>query len=1386
MASNAFGYKTHSIVGSVDTINTDITFYSPDELSKILQLTKVTKDTVIKATNKYINKFRQENNSRLVNFFSEVQRKLIQSLEPDNNRSIVKKKDSTSEQHNNTEEQLNDWSQNQNQMQESEDAIIYPLGTTDRKQKVDIYDDHHNVMSQEKLAVQHNPSIVQGQINPNLKNTITRIVNIDSKYRLSAVPSVKNKKFRDIINHHTSAWSGTDYTLDFNDPLRKVLSLRLYSLQIPYSWYTIDTAYGTSCFVLKQLTSSTGNIVNGVSGVAMMENIITRFVAVDGFNIVTTDQSGKVVNFNGEVISGLTNTNNMGFFFINDTGDIIDPNGVRVKTITGKDMKVLVNSKNYVKTSNPPDITVNSVNRILDVNGFPTRFLKKDFSEPSSIGTLLTNINGSISSNLYFTLDKYGNTVTHIYIDGNGDKHYEHSPKIIFDKNKIILNVDSTGDVSTLNANGTVKYDSSNTGIDLDNDILFNSTNSFKNSATLHDVVVDNGNYTPTELVTEINNKLKESIASNNIITTEIDYYDDSISSITVQLIDRKIVVGGTYFDGTNKKMVVCRYNTNGILDTTFNSTGKQLITIDINNEELTSITCLHYDSKIIFGGTSINDVTKTKDFVIGRINTNGTLDSAFGADKTGSTIFSFGDRTKTGEGDDILTGIIYENSNKTDPGDNSVTFDIYACGYSYNTITNKYDFVVVKISKNGALTTTFGKGGKKRFNIGTDDDILTCMVLSGDEDVNLVLGGYSYNATSTKYECILVRTDNTGALDNTFGTAGIFKFSFNSGTVDSIMRCMTKFDGEFKATTLTGANTTNSIANGTYVTISYSATGSGVGATISQVTIDGTSALTSFTIDSGGLEYVAGNTLTITVDGTEFIPYTIESGDLTGTVLNIGTITPGTALTVGSGTSLTTGTYTHAIFSVISTTGEGINASINKIVIAGTVPTITMNLGGINYLTGNTITININNVNLDLYTILSSDITRYYIVGGYVFNSTSETYDFALARILENGSMDNAFGTAGIKIIAVNVYHNFLTAISIDINENIIAGGYTYNGNTYDFTVIRMNQVGVMDITFGKNENGVVTTTIDNTDLIISGISPNLDGKITVVGSATKNSNSDFALTRYTINGVEDSTYVNKNNEKTYATMTYNAKNGKSSIVTYNKFYSVLFYKQNEPFCTPKCGQGPRANNNLGWICGFRDQEYTSLDTTTTTTNTFSFTGEAIVDTFGTRYFLLSIDDYNSNQINKAIVSIENVEKKADIPSYYSSDLTPNPTCDTTNSLYSVPQYLQGRPAQITQAQQYTLNEILKNRKETSNNVLISPSNSNVFAVIPLKKSGITPGDALIEFSGPIQINERNYFGPVDIDKMRVQLLDDKGNVVNLNGMDWSFSIVTEHLYQY
>lgn len=42
-----------------------------------------------------------------------------------------------------------------------------------------------------------------------------------------------------------------------------------------------------------------------------------------------------------------------------------------------------------------------------------------------------------------------------------------------------------------------------------------------------------------------------------------------------------------------------------------------------------------------------------------------------------------------------------------------------------------------------------------------------------------------------------------------------------------------------------------------------------------------------------------------------------------------------------------------------------------------------------------------------------------------------------------------------------------------------------------------------------------------------------------------------------------------------------------------------------------------------------------------------------------------------------------------------------------------------------------------------------------------------------------------RNYFGPVDIQKLGIQLLDEYGRVVNLRESDWSFTLILTCLYQ-
>ena len=130
--------------------------------------------------------------------------------------------------------------------------------------------------------------------------------------------------------------------------------------------------------------------------------------------------------------------------------------------------------------------------------------------------------------------------------------------------------------------------------------------------------------------------------------------------------------------------------------------------------------------------------------------------------------------------------------------------------------------------------------------------------------------------------------------------------------------------------------------------------------------------------------------------------------------------------------------------------------------------------------------------------------------------------------------------------------------------------------------------------------------------------------------------------------------------------------------------------------------------------------------------------------------------------------------------------DANPQDTNVVNSTFVKVPTYNQGVPRVFTQKQQYSLNEIIKNRKTSTNQRITPPSTTNVFAIVPLRSAGKKFGELITEFSGPLPLNIRNYFGPVDIERMKISLYDDKGNILNLNGAEWSFTMISEHLYQY
>jgi hypothetical protein len=210
--------------------------------------------------------------------------------------------------------------------------------------------------------------------------------------------------------------------------------------------------------------------------------------------------------------------------------------------------------------------------------------------------------------------------------------------------------------------------------------------------------------------------------------------------------------------------------------------------------------------------------------------------------------------------------------------------------------------------------------------------------------------------------------------------------------------------------------------------------------------------------------------------------------------------------------------------------------------------------------------------------------------------------------------------------------------------------------------------------------------------------------------------------------------------------------------------------------------------------------------------------TASSVLDLNGPKYLILVLDDYNQNHVNNSLVSISQYSNTLKIPSYYSHDLpytclTPiqqgnnlkqlvdevvyNQSSNPQNGLLIAGKYendytntqivLPSAPRTLTQAQIYTINSINNNNNNLTNYLAKAPTSSDILGILPIKTStGVPTGSLLVEFSGSLQDSSRTYFGPVNIERMAVKLLDDKGNVLNLNGNDWCFTLVCECLYQY
>jgi predicted metalloenzyme YecM len=222
------------------SVDTNISNYTVAELMAIIEVNDIDPEEIVQNTTALINKFKVSN-PQLSVFFMEVQSQLLQysqglldEREEDLSGKIVVEgfgNMSNEAIYPLGDNQVSNWYENEYITQSDQNQVNK---ITNRQQKIGVFGNEHAPMNRQQIATTDNFQlpVKQDSLNPNLKNTINRFVNLDSQFRQYTSGADSNS---------------TDYTLDLSDTLKDTLSMRVYSYQIPYSWYAVDVNYGNTC-----------------------------------------------------------------------------------------------------------------------------------------------------------------------------------------------------------------------------------------------------------------------------------------------------------------------------------------------------------------------------------------------------------------------------------------------------------------------------------------------------------------------------------------------------------------------------------------------------------------------------------------------------------------------------------------------------------------------------------------------------------------------------------------------------------------------------------------------------------------------------------------------------------------------------------------------------------------------------------------------------------------------------------------------------------------------------------------------------------------------------------------------------------------------------------
>jgi hypothetical protein len=1304
----------------------DVTSYSDRELLDILDLSSPSdrelEAKILFLINKYTN-IQNESGDQLASFFSEIFNHFFQTSDDEN--SNASENDNMIEEFNDDDitnvgvTLTNNSTSNQEIQVANNDTILskindksYLTGSEEKMEKVTNY----------TKDLEH----AKGMLNPLLKETVKRIVTIDSKYR-------QDKRTMP-----------TEFTLNLSEPLRDVVSMKLYSVGIPYTWWTISSSFGSNFFILK----------GDVPGIDNGNHDYTVDITPGNYK---PSELSATINNSMQAIKTLYSDVSFG-----DTGIEYNPNNSLIS----------LNTEIY-KQYNETSYVLNFPGWTTPVTDIPTNAPEYSIQRLKSIPALLGFSDSSYS---FFSIDSNmieNNDLMRYVITGSNNK---------FTIEKIIRIPDS--DVETLDLTITItlslpintaytrsqiytnlkdvisKTDNLNdeSGIEL----LSNHDNTkkyFKLTLKADRFTTNNLPNSklrvifPTETISEetpqliwTNNGSCFYFKENNIIlntlvseVSPLSQHEDQFRIFTSPYIYLKNTVNGYDVSTNDFKIDISNSDINNINDlvnvSSFIEKINQRISDVSNNAEITDLTRGYIDPDN--DGRYHLDVDIFKTIKTGKyaIDLSGSfLHDVFGFDASYDLTDGINKFEKTNF---VLQNSYLLSSTKLFTVSAKIQDDGVSRDISYNLHVREDG-----VQSGGRLFQEINNILKNfqdtdGYPLFSGSKIETVVDVSGRMDATLSIN-ISKQLLETGYS-IQFAEDISYNISNTH-------FILEQGTVD-IGRTENVPYLKYNSNTDTIELQTSSIDE-------------------ANVGILRNNNL----LGSVNVIFITDDTLEFTIDTFDLSNnFQIDPSNEYLMYLSIGF---GNAIEPDYGRSTifkSTNPYGYLIPSppsdvsyTLETLETAIRKEINRFVdLSGTTFEIIKNVNAADYAATVKLTFKINQY-------------YYFDIWNRVLN-----IDYAM--------IDNSFPLYESTIESVSDVNREYTDISysktISIDRELlgIRGNSTISQNIITLTD-ETNKIELIPY-----EDGVFSSGGENT---------------LVIDLPVKENNVDIRYTRDILISAINNAFTNNTtmSESSISIITIDGIEKTQFRITVNKEYRASDYNISffDVYSFVKCYQGVGSvrsatwDTTLGWILGFRQfTTYKLSNYITTDSFVIQIVADTGISTELFNYFMLCIDDYNQSHLNDGLVTITSRDTEIPLPSYA---IRTKFVCDpvTGEKVYNTESRTDYN--KLTEKQVQSLvskaNTSDSDNNATTGNVSSkiygsTPFASDVFGVIPMKLSGRSPGESIVEFGGTLQNQERQYFGPVNIQRLSIKLVSDRGNVVDLNNANWSFSLICEQLYK-